>query len=83
MTEVTIRLPYGMIEIREYLDATGHSPYGKWFNRLNAQAAAMVVIAMTRMGLGNLSNSKGVGAGVHECRIEFGPRLPCLLQQGG
>ena len=25
------------------------------------------------MGLGNLSNSKGVGAGVHECRIEFGP----------
>ncbi len=28
---------------------------------------------MTRMGHSNLSNSKGVGAGVHECRIEFGP----------
>jgi putative addiction module killer protein len=25
------------------------------------------------MGLGNLSNTKGVGAGVYECRINFGP----------
>jgi putative addiction module killer protein len=62
-----------MIEIREYLDAGGYSPYAKWFDRLNPQAAAKVVIAVTRMGYGNLSNSKGVGAGVHECRIEFGP----------
>ncbi len=62
-----------MIEIREYLDAGGYSPYAKWFDGLNPQAAAKVVIAVTRMGHGNLSNSKGVGAGVHECRIEFGP----------
>jgi len=62
-----------MIEIREYLDAKGYSAYAKWFDRLNARAAAKVVIAVTRMGHGNLSNSKGVGAGVHECRIDFGP----------
>jgi putative addiction module killer protein len=62
-----------MIEIREYLDAGGYSPYAKWFDGLNPQAAAKVVIAVTRMGHGNLSNSKRVGAGVHECRIEFGP----------
>ncbi len=62
-----------MIEIREYLDAKDHSPHAKWFDGLNAQAAAKVVIAVTRMGHGNLSNIKGVGAGVHECRIEFGP----------
>ena len=62
-----------MIEIREYLDAGGYRPYAKWFDGLNPQAAAKVVIAGTRMGHGNLSNSKGVGAGVHECRIEFGP----------
>ena len=36
-----------MIEIREYLDAKGHSPYAKWINGLNAQAAAKVVIAAT------------------------------------
>ena len=62
-----------MIEIREYLDARDQSPYSKWFDGLNAQAAAKVVIATTRMGRGNLSNIKRVGAGVHECRIDFGP----------
>jgi putative addiction module killer protein len=30
-------------------------------------------VAITRIGLGNLSNAKGVGAGVQEYRIDFGP----------
>ncbi len=34
-----------MIEIREYIDREGGSPYAKWFNRLNAPAAAKVVTA--------------------------------------
>jgi putative addiction module killer protein len=62
-----------MIEIREYIDAQGHSPYAKWFDRLNAQAAAKVATALIRMAQGNLSNAKGVGAGVFEYRIDFGP----------
>ena len=61
-----------MIEIREYIDREGGSPYAKWFNRLNAPAAAKVVTALVRMEHGNLSNIKSVGAGVFECRIEFG-----------
>ena len=28
-----------MIEVREYLDAEGNSPYAKWFDRLNVIAA--------------------------------------------
>jgi putative addiction module killer protein len=28
---------------------------------------------MTRLALGNFSNVKGVGSGVFECRIDFGP----------
>src|SRR5688572_27182337 len=44
-----------------------------WFNTLNAQAAAKVAIAVTRMAQGNLSNAKSVGAGVQEYRIDFGP----------
>jgi putative addiction module killer protein len=28
---------------------------------------------LTRIEQGNLSNVKGVGAGVFECRIDFGP----------
>ena len=62
-----------MIKIREYIDREGGSPYAKWFTRLNAPAAAKVVTALVRMEQGNLSNAKGVGAGVFECRIDFGP----------
>ena len=62
-----------MIEIREYIDTEGRSPHARWFNRLNAQAAAKVATALVRMEQGNLSNIKGAGAGVFECRIEFGP----------
>ena len=62
-----------MMEIREYIDTAGRSPYARWFNRLNAQAAAKVVMTLVRMAQGNLSNTKGVGIGVFECRIDFGP----------
>jgi putative addiction module killer protein len=62
-----------MITIREYIDPDGRSPYAKWFNRLNAPAAAKIATAIVRMEQGNLSNSKGIGEGVFECRIDFGP----------
>lgn len=61
------------MEILEYLDAGGCSPYRDWFDALNAAAAAKVTVAITRMRLGNLSNAKGVGGGVQEYRIDFGP----------
>ena len=32
-----------------------------------------VAAALARMQQGNLSNAKGVGAGVYEYRIDFGP----------
>ena len=62
-----------MIEIREYIDAEGRRLYGRWFNRLNAQAAAKVATALVRMEQGNLSSVKGVGSGVFESRLDFGP----------
>ena len=62
-----------MLEVREYLDAKGESPYGKWFDRLNATAAVKVATATHRMEHGNFSAVKGVGAGVFEFRIDFGP----------
>ena len=62
-----------MIEVREYLDAEGKSPYAKWFDRLNVAAAVKVTTAVHRMEQSNFSNVKGVGAGVYEFRIDFGP----------
>lgn len=62
-----------MIEIREYQDRGGRSPSGEWFDRLTSEASRKVATALYRMGLGNFSNAKSVGAGVYECRINFGP----------
>ena len=62
-----------MIEVKEYIDAKGRSPFAKWFNRLNVHAAAKVATALARMEQGNFANARGVGAGVFEYRIDFGP----------
>ena len=45
----------------------------RWFDALNAVAAAKVTVALGRLEAGNLSNVKGVGGGVFEYRIDFGP----------
>lgn len=60
------------MEIREYLDQAGNSPFGAWFGNLDAQAAAKVTTALIRMESGNLSDVKSVGGGVVEYRIHWG-----------
>ena len=62
-----------MIEIREYVDRRGRSPFRRWFNGLDANAAARVQAVIDRMESGNLSNVRGVGGGALERRIQFGP----------
>ena len=42
-------------------------------DRLNVSAAVKVTTAVHRMEQGKFSNVKGVGAGVYEYRIDFGP----------
>ena len=66
-------LPLDMIAVREYLDRSGRSPYAEWFDGLNAPAAAKVATALKRIAQGNLSNVKGVGSGVFEYTVDFGP----------
>jgi putative addiction module killer protein len=62
-----------MVEVQQYLDPSGRSPFAEWFDGLNAQAAAKVATAITRIGLGNFSNVKSVSAGVYEYKLDFGP----------
>ncbi len=59
--------------INEYQTTDGHSPFSKWFDNLNASAAAKVRVAIARIELGNFSNSKAVGSSVWEIKIDFGP----------
>jgi putative addiction module killer protein len=62
-----------MIEIREYVDANGRSPYRDWLVKLDAATIARVIAAVLRMEGGNFSNAKAVRAGVSELRLDFGP----------
>jgi putative addiction module killer protein len=61
------------ITIREYLDAKGESPFAHWFNGLDAAAGAKVATALYRLEQGNFSRVKGVGSGIYEYKISFGP----------
>src|ERR1700730_3288203 len=70
---VTFELPYGVLELRYYLTAGGERPFESWFSDLDAAAAAKVSVALVRLGQGNTSNAKGVGEGVLEYRIDWGP----------
>ncbi len=70
-------------KVVEYLDVNGSSPYGRWFARLDAMAAAKVATAIYRLEQGNLSNVKPVGQGVSEYRIDFGPGYRIYFGQDG
>lgn len=69
--------------IREYESEEGASPFAEWFNALDATAAAKVTTALTRLGLGNTSHVKGVGRGVFELKIDFGPGYRVYFGRNG
>jgi len=72
-----------MIEIREYENAAGNSPFAEWFDKLKAPAALKVTTYVTRLEHGNFSRVKSVGDGVHECRIDWGPGYRVYLGKDG
>lgn len=41
------------IRVLEYVDLLGRSPFGVWFEGLNAVAAAKVTAALYQLGAGN------------------------------
>jgi putative addiction module killer protein len=61
------------IAVQEYLDENGDSPFARWFNNLDAIAAAKVATVLYRLEQGNFSKVEGVGGGIYERKINFGP----------
>lgn len=59
--------------MQEFLDGSGRSPFARWFEGLNAVAAARVTVALTRLGLGELLECRGRRQRRHELKIDFGP----------
>jgi len=52
---------------------TGRSPFQKWITFLDDHAAARIDKYLERPASGNVSNVKGVGKGISELRVDFGP----------
>ena len=71
------------VRVLEYVDAEGRSPNGTWFDGLNAPAAAKVAAALYQLAVGNRSNVKGVGSGVFERKIDFGPGYRIYFAKDG
>src|SRR5258708_39098427 len=62
-----------MTHVEEFITDEDVSPFRRWFDDLDQQAAALVTIAIDRLGEGNTSNAKPLGEGVSELRINRGP----------
>lgn len=70
------------MKVKEYVRVDGSNPFNKWFNRLDAQAAAKVTVAIARLEQGNTSNIKWL-KGIGEYRINWGSGYRIYLAQEG
>lgn len=70
------------MKVQEYIREDGSNPYQKWFDSLDAQAAAKVTVAKARLELGNTSNIKWFD-GIGEYKIDWGPGYRIYLAQEG
>ena len=68
--------------LEEYVREDGDNPYQKWFNGLDAQAAAKVTVAKVRLELGNTSNLEWF-RGIGEYKIDWGPGYRIYLAKEG
>jgi putative addiction module killer protein len=72
-----------MVDIRYYVGVGGDAPFAEWFAELEPVAGARIARAIARMEQGNFSNTKGVGEGVLEYKIDFGPGYRVYFRRDG
>lgn len=72
-----------MFELRGYVAEGGDQPFAKWFSQLDSNTAARITTALARIEQGNFSNVKGVGSGVFEYKIDFGPGYRVYFAKDG
>lgn len=67
-----------------YVTAEGHEPFTEWLNSLQDQRArAKIRVRLDRVSLGNFGDCHGVGDGVQELRIDYGPGFRVYFGQEG
>lgn len=70
------------MRVEEYIRPDHSNPYRRWFDALNAHAAAKVAVATFRPSQGNTSSVKWLD-GIGEYKIDWGPGYRIYLAQDG
>ncbi|MEG4026153.1 type II toxin-antitoxin system RelE/ParE family toxin [Microcoleus sp. S13C4] len=71
-------------EIRRYITPDSRNPFAEWVSSLrDLNAVVKIEQSLDRVRLGNLGNSKSVGEGVCELKIDFGPGYRVYFGQLG
>ena len=73
---------HAWMKVEEYIKLDGSSPYKTWFDSLDAEAAAKVNTAKTRMERG-LTSSIEWFDGIGEYKIDWGPGIRIYLAKDG
>ena len=70
--------------VRYYKSQDGDVPYLSWLDELkNTRHINRIIRKIDRVELGNLGDHKGVGEGVQELRLHFGPGFRIYFAQDG
>jgi putative addiction module killer protein len=70
-----------VIEIRRYTTAEGGDVFGKWLANLpDLKARARVAVRIDRLAGGNFGDSKSIGEGLRELRIDWGLDIACTTE---
>ena len=60
--------------LQEYITRTGHNPFGAWLQSItDPPTRVRIRTRLSRLRLGNFGDTRRVGAGVHELRLDVGP----------
>ena len=72
------------MEVREYQGVDGNAPVTQWLSDLRDFAArARIVSPLDRLKAGLPGDSKSIGEGVYELRIDYGPGYRVYYAQDG
>jgi putative addiction module killer protein len=61
------------IEVELYALPSGKEPYAEWESSLSRDVQAIATTRLARLRSGNFGDSKSVGSGIYELRIQYGP----------
>lgn len=71
-------------EIRSYVTREKKVPFREWFYSLaDEQTQAVIDARIARLRLGLIGHARGVGGGVQELKIDFGPGYRVYFGQEG